>query len=147
MAEQHVYLALQRLNLPSAYWQDLKSALADKARNRIVMPGLEPKDYWHTVTSLDGTIIIGDTTFEAESINPESFTAWLAATFGVDLGMIGEDTGYNAYGRFSTFSYGAQDRFRLGVFGFVAGEGWPTVQQSRQTARQYVTDHLVEWEI
>lgn len=143
MAEVRLYLAVQRLNVSDSNWDTLIAAMRAKGVNN-QHPNPSRRNHWRE--SLDGTIWIFEALFESTLIDVEWFIAWLASEFGVDPGLIGESTGYNAYGRFSTFSYGGQNRIRVGVFGFVQGEGWPSWQESHAAALDYLADNAADWE-
>jgi hypothetical protein len=145
MAEQHLYLALQRLTLTNNQWTTLRQAMRDKGeRNNDPNPSL--RNHWRE--SLDGAIIIFEATFEGENIDVDWFVAWVSGVFGVNAGDVGEVTGHNIYGRFSTFSYpaGVTNRFRIGIFGFVQGGGWPDYLVSLTATLTYIADNISDWE-
>jgi hypothetical protein len=145
MAEQHLYMALQRLALTNGQWTTLRQAMRDKGE-RNSDPNPSRRNHWRQ--SLDGTIIIFEATFESTNIDVDWFISWVSGVFGVDPAGVGEVTGFNAYGRFSTFSYlaGVTNRFRIGVFGFEQGQGWPEYGVSQAAVRQYISDNSAEWE-
>lgn len=147
MSQQHLYLALQRLDQSAGfdqYWLDLIAALEAKGANQ--NPNPSHRNHWRF--SLDGLIGIYEAEYNSTNIDVDWFINWLAGQFGVPAGEIGESTGYNTYGRFSTFSYqaGVTNRFRIGVFGFVSGQGWPSYQESHVAVLQYLIDNLPAWE-
>lgn len=146
MAEQHLYLAVQRQNLGDSNWADLIAALQAKGQHN---DGDNPNLINHWRVSLDELFQIFEAAFEGANIDVDWFTNWLANEFGVDPLDIGEVTGYNQYGRFSTYSYpaGVTNRFRIGVLGFVQGQGWPSHEESRLTTVQYITNNQSNWDI
>lgn len=139
-----LYLALQRLELGDTNWDDLVSAMQEKGDNQ--NPNPCNRNHWRL--SLDELIWIFEADFDTSQIDIEWFINWLSNQFGVDPDDIGEDTGFSIYGRFSTFSYpdGINNRFRLGVFGFAQGQGWPSYPETHEAVLSYISDNLSEWE-
>ena len=110
----------------------------------------DPQPCWrnHHRLSLDGTQGIFRAKFDGSEIDVPTFIAWMATTFDKPPETIGEVTDYNKYGRTSTFSYpaGVTDRIRIGVLGFVEGQGWPSWEQSHEAVLAYIYDHIEDWE-
>ena len=145
MAEQHLYLTLQRLTLTNNQWTVLRQAMRDKGqRNNDSNPSL--RNHWRE--SLDGTIIIFEAAFESSNVDVDWFISWVSGVFAVNAGDVGEATGHNIHGRFSTFSYpaGATNRFRIGIFGFEQGQGWPGYRVSLAAVLAYIADNISDWE-
>lgn len=145
MSDHHIYLAVQRINLGDVNWDALILAMQNKGQYNT---GTNPNIINHWRTSLDGTIHIFEAVFESTNVDVDWFINWLSNEFGVATQDIGEVTGYSTHGRFSTFSYpdGVTNRFRVGVFGFVFGQGWPTYEESHAATLQYIADNILEWE-
>lgn len=143
MAQINLYLALQRLNLGDGNWDTLVTAMQAKGENN----DPQPNNRCHWRESLDGLTWIFEAQFNSAVVDVDWFIGWLSGEFGINPGDIGEATGYNSYGRFSTFSYpaGVTNRFRIGVFGFVQGQGWPSWEESQGAAAQYIIDNTEDW--
>jgi len=150
MTQQRLYLALQRLTLSDGNWNTLVTAMKAKGANQ--HPNASHRNHWRL--SLDGTIYIFEAEFNSENVDIPWFINWMSSEFGVPAQDIGEQTGYTTLevegydARFSTFSYpsGVTNRFRLGVFGFVQGEGWPTYEQTHVAVLQYLAANILDWE-
>lgn len=143
MAEIRVYLAVQRLNLSDSNWNTLITVMKAKGdKNQDPNPGY--RNHWRP--SLDGSILIFEAVFESSVVDVDWFISWSAGIFGIDPALVTETTGYNAYGRFSTFAYQSINRFRIGIFGFIQGQGWPLWEDSRAAAQQYIKDNTGSWE-
>lgn len=144
MAQTRLYLAVQRLTLGDTNWDTLIAAMQAKGANQ--HPNPSHRNHWRL--SIDETIWIFEAEFDTTVVDVDWFITWMSNQFGVPEGDIGESTGYNIYGRFSTFSYpgGVTNRFRLGVFGFVQGQGWPSYEESHAAVLQYLFDNISDWE-
>lgn len=144
MAETHVYLAVQRLTLSNANWNTLVAAMQAKGDNASPRPNR--RNHWRF--SLDGTIGVFEAAFESANIDEAWFVDWAAGVFGVNPALVGTATGYNQYGRFSTFSQpaGVTNRMRIGVFGFVQGQSWPEYAQSHAAVIAYIGANRAAWE-
>ena len=144
MALRHVYLALERLNLNDTQWAAIKAFAAAQVANA---SHANPSHRYATRLRLDGLVIIGEAEFEGDQIGVQQFIDAMAAEFGILAALIGDSTGYNSYGRFSTFSYpdGVTNRYRMGLFGATDGGGWPSWGESKAAVVQYLIDNNVAW--
>lgn len=150
MSQQRLYLALQCLTLSDGNWNALVAAMKTKGANQAANACL--RNHWRL--SLDSTIYIFEAEFNSDNVDIPSFINWMSSEFGVPAQDIGEQTGYTTIAvdgynaRFSTFSYpaGVTNRFRLGVFGFVQGEGWPSYIESHEAVLQYLASNIANWE-
>lgn len=144
MAKQRFYMAVERLNLSDNNWNILITAMQEKGENQD--PNACNRNHWRV--SLDETMQVFEAKFETTVVDVDWFLNWMSNLFGIPVGDIGDTTGYNSYGRFSTFSYpdGVTNRIRIGIFGFVSGQGWPSYEDSHIAMLQYLSDNLAEWE-
>lgn len=135
-------MAVQRLGIGDNVWATLLNAMKEKGNNNDPMPS--SRCHWRA--SIDETMYIFEAEFHDHTIDEDWFVNWAAGVFGIDPADVTTTTGYNKHGRFSTFALGGENRIRVGVFGFVQGEGWPTRQESNRAVKRYIYEHADEWD-
>jgi len=145
MSEVRLYFGVKNVGLGAANWNALITEMQAKG-TRPNSSNPSWRNHWRP--SLDGLEWVFEGVFESTKIDAPALVSWLATTFGVNEQDIGVSIpNYTQYGRDHTISYPVgTDRFRLGIFGFVQGNGFPLWSDSHTAVLQYILDNSVDWE-
>ena len=141
----HGYWALEDLNLSGPQRGTLRDAIVDFFQGNQEATN-QPAQILHYRLSLDGRKAIFEAKFNEDYLTVDRFKAFLANTFGVAAGQIGNaNSSVTLAGRSTpliTFSRSGTNYIRVALFGGV-GATW---EQSRNAVLAYLDSARAEWD-
>lgn len=145
MAEIHVYVAFQNLNLNTTQRGRVWNAV-QAFYEAVQIPTNRPDEiFWPMRRSNDGQIAIGEALFDTDRLSVATFKQFLATEFNRDPAQIADarsDITISARpSPFWTFAFNSTNYFRVGVFGGLNA----TREQSQAEALAYLAQNQENW--
>lgn len=143
---RHVYFGIENLALNETQRAALVSVL------NVLGPlnNSQPAFNNHRRVRLDGNAAIYESLWDEDTITVQTFKNRLGTIFGVDPATITHTVTLVTFAARQTvvvtFRYGATNYLKVVFFGYAGDGNWPSWEQSRGEAVQYIINNKAAWE-